>query len=96
MELLEKFPSEFIYFLRYSAVAGLLALTVILINLNHYKFRSIFGERSGKLWWLFFTFSILPLMFFIFMFNFVLGRVDLRHYGQIVLRVFGRQNLSDY
>jgi hypothetical protein len=92
MEIIGKLPPEFISFLRFSAVSGLLALTVILINFNHSKFSHVFGDRSRNLWWLFLVFSVVPLMFLLFMFNFIVGRSDLRQYGQLVLQVFGRNN----
>jgi len=94
MGVIDKFPAELLLFFRYSAIAGFLATVTLIINFNHTKFANIFGDRSKSLWWLFLIFSVIPLLLFLFIFNFVFGRFELRQYGDTVLAVFGMKGLN--
>ncbi|OGM03590.1 hypothetical protein A2715_00330 [Candidatus Woesebacteria bacterium RIFCSPHIGHO2_01_FULL_39_32] len=96
MEVVKGLPPELLSFLRFSAIAGLLATTTLLMNFNHKAFSNFFGYRSKSLWWLFLVFSVLPLLLFLFVFNFLFGRLDLEKYGRLVLRVFGSRGLNEY
>jgi len=77
-------------FFRFSAVAGLLATTVLLINLNHKAFDRVLGPKSKSLWWLFVLFSVVPLLLFLYIFTFLFGKMNLREQGELVLNLFAR------
>ncbi|OGM09492.1 hypothetical protein A2159_01010 [Candidatus Woesebacteria bacterium RBG_13_34_9] len=90
MKLLYKLISpETMAFLRFSAIAGLLTTTTLLVNLNKKTFNNIFQQRSKSLWWVFLFSSILPLLLFLYIFNFLFGEIDMLKEGKLVLKVFG-------
>ena len=85
------FSPEVQAFFRFSAIAGLLATTVLLINLNHKTFNRVLGERSKSLSWLFVLLSVVPLLLFLYIFSFLFGNTNLREQGELILKLFGRK-----
>ena len=90
MKISDFFSPSVIAFFRFSAVAGLLATTALLINLNHKAFDRVLGQKSRSLWWLFVLFSVVPLLLFLYIFTFLFGKMNLREQGELVLRLFAR------
>ena len=66
-------PPELLEFVRYSAIAGFIAATTLVVNINHKIFRKIFKENPGTYWWLFVVSSLIPLSVFFYIFSLVFG-----------------------
>ena len=66
-------PPQLVEFVRYSAIAGFIAATTLVININHKIFGKIFRENPRSYWWLFVISSLIPLSVFFYIFNLVFG-----------------------
>lgn len=88
-------PRAWVSFFRYSAMAGFLAITALIINLNHKAFNKLFGEKAKTYRWVFLVTSIFPLLLFLYIFALLFGKADLREQGELVLRIFGRKGLEE-
>jgi len=66
-------PPQFLEFMRYSAITGFIVTTTLIVNINHHVFGTIFRERAKSYWWLFVLSGIIPLLVFIYIFNFIFG-----------------------
>ena len=73
----ELIPAEFFSFLRFSAITGFLATTTLFINMHHEAFGRMFKQRASNYWWLFVLLSIVPFLLFLYIFNFVFGKLQL-------------------
>jgi len=68
-------PREWLEFLRYSAISGFIALSVLVINLSNKAFAKVFKENATKLWWLFVLLSLIPVLGIIYIFSRIFGKV---------------------
>lgn len=66
-------PPELLTFFRYSAILGFISVSVLIINLNHKLFDTVFRDSAKKFWWLFVLVSTVPLLVIIYVFNFFFG-----------------------
>lgn len=62
--------------IKYGAIAGFLATTTLLINLNNKLFLRVFKEKSKSYFWFFLIISIIPLLAFLYVFNALFGKLS--------------------
>jgi hypothetical protein len=60
---------------KYSAIAGFIATTTLLINLNNKLFLKVFKKKSKSYFWFFLVISVIPLLAFLYVFNAVFGKL---------------------
>ncbi|OGM25115.1 hypothetical protein A2962_02320 [Candidatus Woesebacteria bacterium RIFCSPLOWO2_01_FULL_39_61] len=70
------FPREFLEFVRYGAITGFIAVTTLVININHKAFNTIFREKARSFWWLFVISGIIPLLLFLYAFTLIFDHWD--------------------
>jgi ATP-dependent Zn protease len=71
------FFQKAIEFLRYGAIIGFLVATTLLINLNNKAYNSVFKEKKKQYFWFFLVISLIPLLIFIAIFNFIFQRLTM-------------------
>jgi spore maturation protein SpmB len=69
------FMNKVLEVFKYGAMLGFLVATTLLINLNNKAFTSVFREHSKAYFWFFLVISVIPLLAFIYVFNFLFGRL---------------------
>ena len=73
MTKLSVFSPEFLAFVRYGAITGFICVSVLIINLNHKLFNTVFRDSAKRFWWLFVLISLVPFLVIIYIFNFFFG-----------------------
>jgi len=68
------FSKELIEFFRYAAIAGFIAATALIININYATFNKIFKEKTKLFWTLFFISALIPLLVSIYIFSLLFER----------------------
>jgi len=66
-------PPELLSFFRYAAILGFISVAVLIINLNHKLFDTVFRDSAKKFWWLFVLVSVVPFLVIIYVFDFFFG-----------------------
>lgn len=71
---IKEIPPQMIEFVRYSAIAGFIAATTLVVNINHKIFNTFFKERTASFWWLFVISALIPLSLFLYIFSLLFGK----------------------
>lgn len=69
-------PREIMEFIRYGAIAGFIATTALVINLNWVTFLFVFHKKKTKVFWVLFSFvAVLIFLILLFIFSMIFERV---------------------
>ena len=74
---IENFLNQVALIFKYGAMLGFLVATTLLINLNNKAYSRVFKTKSKSYFWFFLVLSIIPLLAFIYVFNFLFGKLTL-------------------
>jgi len=75
MDNIKFLPPGIITFVRYSAIAGFIAIVPLIINLDFKAFRLVFKEKTATYWWFFVVLTVIPFLVLLYAFTKIFGRL---------------------
>ena len=75
VDLFDLVPPQIMTFVRYTAIAGFIAIVPLVINLDYKAFSLVFKEKTITYWWFFVVLTIVPLMVLLYAFSKIFGRL---------------------